>query len=354
MYSEVMPFGQKGNHMGKFRESERDRQAQFKQEWPDFSGGARQNGEYAGKPRTFCLPPSMAKENLFSGFRAEADEWFCKHKIKWHDGLNGRPSNHLCDSQVCCVNFLFAFADKPELLASLLKPIFPEIKQMIPVEDGKFVTFEWIGKKNYLNERMREEGSRTRGANCTSADAIVAFEREGGKKHIVLIEWKYTESYHSIHLKTAPSGTDRTKTYKSLYEKPDCPIDGTLVPFEALFFEPFYQLMRQQLLAHEMETAKAPEADIVSLLHIAPAHNTDFRKVTSPALKSLGDTATGVWAKLVKTPGRFQSVETEWLFSPLLANPPAELKDWAEYLTQRYPWVMSPSVRLGRLASNTP
>ncbi|MFZ4395984.1 MAG: PGN_0703 family putative restriction endonuclease [Kiritimatiellia bacterium] len=335
--------------MGKFLESERDRQAQFKQESPDFSGAARQSGEYKDKPRLFCLPPSLAKENLFSGFRAEADEWFCKHKIKWHDGLNGRPSNHLCDSQVCCVNFLFAFADQPELLATLLKPIFPEIKQMIPVEDGKFVTFEWIGKKNYLGERVREEGSRTRGANCTSADAIVAFERTDGKRQIVLIEWKYTEAYHSIHLKTAPSGTDRTTIYRTLFDKVDCPLANGLIPsFESLFYEPFYQFMRQQLLAQAMETAKAPEADIVSLLHIAPAHNTDFRKVTSPELKNrsetLGDTATGVWAKLVKpaTDGvdRFKSVSTERLFSPLLAEPPAELKDWAEYLTQRYPWVM--------------
>jgi hypothetical protein len=226
-------------------------------------------------------------------------------------------------------------------MASLLKPIFPEIKQMIPVEDGKFVTFEWIGKKNYLGERVREEGSRTRGANCTSADAIVAFERMDGRKQSVLIEWKYTESYHSIHLKTAPSGTDRTTIYRTLFDKADCPLDKGLIPsFESLFFEPFYQLMRQQLLAHEMETAKTPEADIVSLLHIAPSHNTDFRKVTSPALKTVGDTATGVWKRLVKTPGRFQSVETERLFSPLLANPLAELKNWAEYLKQRYPWVM--------------
>jgi hypothetical protein len=331
--------------MGKFLDSEQDRQAQFKQSSPDFSGAARQNGEYKDKPRPFCLPPSLAKENLFSGFRAAADEWFYHHKIKWHDGLNGRPSNHLCDSQVCCVNFLFAFADQSEPLATLLKPLFPAIKQMVPVEDGKFVTFAWIGKKNYLGERVREEGSRTRGANCTSADALVQFERTDGKRQIVLIAWKYTEAYHSIHLKTPPNGTDPTTIYRTLFDKADGPLDNGLIPsFESLCYEPFYQLLRQQLLAHAMATAKSPEADIVSLLHIAPAHNHDFRKVTSPQLKGLGDTATGVWAKLVKpaTDGvaRFKSVATERLFKPLLAEPTAELKPWSDYLTQRYPWVM--------------
>lgn len=329
--------------MGKFLESERNRQAQFKQEWPGFSGAARQNGEYAGLPRPFCLPPKLADENLFAGCRKSAREWFDAHKITWHENQNGRPSNHLCDAQVCCVNFLFAFADQPEPLATLLKPVFPELKQMAPVEDGQFVTFAWIGKKNYLGERVREESGRTRGANGTSADALVAFERTDGRKQIVVVAWKYAESFHSIHLKASTGGTDRTKTYRALYDKPDCPFDKERIPsFESLLFEPFYQLMRQQLLAHEMETARSPEADIVSLLHIAPAHNKDFRKVTSPALRPLGETATGVWAKLVKTPERFQSVSTEGLFSPLLAKPPAGRKDWAEYLTRRYPWVMEP------------
>ncbi len=327
--------------MGKFLDSERERQALFKQAAPGFSGAARHYGEYAGKPRPFCLPASLAKENLFAGFRAAADDWFCQHKIKWHDGLNGRPSNHLCDSQVCCVNFLFAFANQPEPLATILRPLFPEIKQMLPVEDGQFVTFAWIGKKNYLNERVREEGSRTRGANGTSADAAVMFERTDGKRQLVLIAWTYTESYHSIHLKADPTGTDRTRSYRTLFDKADCPLDKELIPsFESLLFEPFYQLMRQQLLAHEMEGGKVPEAEIVSILQVAPAHNTDFRKVTSPALKPLGDTAMGVWERLVKTPGRFQSVGTEWLFKPLLVEPTAELKEWAAYLTQRYPWVI--------------
>lgn len=103
--------------------------------------------------------------------------------------------------------------------------------------------------------------------------------------------------------------------------------------------EPFYQLMRQQLLAHEMEKARELDAVVVSLLHVAPSHNKDFRKVTSQELESLGDTATGVWKRLVKTPGRFLSVGTEQLFGSLLASPPAEMKPWADYLTQRYPWV---------------
>jgi hypothetical protein len=44
-----------------------------------------------------------------------------------------------------------------------------------------------------------------------------------------------------------------------------------------------------------MERARELGADKVSLLHIAPAHNRDFRRVTSPSLIPLGDSAIGVW-----------------------------------------------------------
>ena len=66
---------------------------------------------------------------------------------------------------------------------------------MLPVEDALCVSFEWIGNKNYLGERVLGEGTRTRGANFTSADAVVMFENLQGQRQVVLVEWKYTESY---------------------------------------------------------------------------------------------------------------------------------------------------------------
>jgi len=324
--------------MSSFLETQKPVQTQFKLKSKFFSNPARQDGVYKKSPRPFCIPVEHAEENLIPEARQSAIEFFRSHGIKWHDGHDGKPSNHLCDSQVCCVNFLAPFANKPDSLALLLRSIFPELKRMLPIEDGMFVTFEWIGG-DYLGEKRRGDSPRTRGANFTSADACVAFERMDGKKQIVLIEWKYTESYGGKDLKKSDSGTDRTAIYQHLFNKPDCPFDKTLLPsFASLFFEPFYQLMRQQLLAHEMETHHEREADIVSLLHIAPDHNQGFKKVTSTELEPLGDTATGVWKKLVKPADRFQSVATERLFGGMLREPPAEMKPWSDYLAERYPW----------------
>ena len=202
------------------------------------------------------------------------------------------------------------------------------------------VSFEWIGAHNYLGEKISRNGKRTRGANFTSADAIVMFERTDKKRQIVLIEWKYTESYGGTNLKFAKSGTDRTNIYRHLYNSPDCPIrKEMLTSFDSLFFEPFYQFMRQQFLAHEMEKVREMNADIVSLLHIAPVHNLDFRKVTSPQLKHLGNSPTEIWRKLVRGECRFKSVYTEDLFGKLSKQQLPNMSQWLEYIYARYPWI---------------
>ncbi len=326
--------------MGRFLESEKPRQAEFKATAPYFSELARSHGVYKGLSRPFCLPVEHAEQNLAPDSRDTALAHFKKLEIKWHDGHNGKPSNHLCDSQVCCVNFLFPFADQPTALARVFQPVFPELDHMLPVEDGLFVSFEWIGQRNYLGEKISRNGQRTRGANFTSADSIVMFQRRDRKRQVVLIEWKYTESYGGSFLKFSNSGTDRTGIYRHLFDGEDCPIRKDVLPcFDALFYEPFYQFMRQQFLAWEMEKARELGADIVSLLHIAPAHNSDFRRVTSPCLRCLGESAIDVWAKLVKPIGRFMSVSSEQLFGSLSAQQLPEMRNWLAYITARYAWV---------------
>jgi len=99
--------------------------------------------------------------------------------------------------------------------------------------------------------------------------------------------------------------------------------------------------MRQQFLAHEMERACELDAEIVSVLHVAPARNTDFHKVTSPALKQVGETAVAVWKSLVQPPGRFISVSTEQLFGDWAKHRRPEMALWWEYIRSRYPWADS-------------
>ena len=116
--------------MGRFLESEKCSQTKFKANSLYFSETARADGIYKSKLRPFCLPLNCAEENLSPEIRKTALSYFADYSIKWHDELKSNPgksSNHLCDSQVCCVNFLFPFIKKPHMLAEVLKPIFPNL-----------------------------------------------------------------------------------------------------------------------------------------------------------------------------------------------------------------------------------
>ncbi len=161
------------------------------------------------------------------------------------------------------------------------------------------------------------------------------------KNKVVLIEWKYTESYGSQDLTIAKSDTDRVKIYQHLYDDPKCLINKDLLPgFESLFFEPFYQLMRQQFLASEMERHHELDADNVSLLHLAPDHNEDFKRITSQALIGLGNSPTEIWNKLVKHDGRFMGLHVEDMFGIYLQNPPISLARWSDFISTRFTWAI--------------
>lgn len=325
--------------MANFKSQETTQQAKFKQTSSYFSQIAKPDGIYRKKPRDFCLPQNVSEENLYSEFRDSAIGYFKNAGISWHQGIKGKPTNHLCSSQVCCVNFLYAFVDQPTALADLLRPLYPDLKKMLVMDrPNHSVEFEWIGAKNYLNEKVR--GKRTRGANVTSTDAAVMFECNDGKKHIVLFEWKYTESYSRTFIKFAKSGTDRSAIYYPLYQQSDFPLDKSRLPhFDDLFYEPFYQFMRQQLLANEMQKAHELGADMVSVLHICPSNNHKFQRVTSPKLKQFGTEAVDVWKSLLVDPTKFIHISTEDLFLPSITEKHPVLNQWWKYIIERYQWM---------------
>lgn len=104
--------------MGRFLESEKISQQSFRSQSPAFSEPARQQGFYRGAYRACCLPRECALENLSPEIRQSAIAFFHNHDINWHDAQDGKPSNHMCDSQVSCINFLFPFAACLSLLTT--------------------------------------------------------------------------------------------------------------------------------------------------------------------------------------------------------------------------------------------
>ena len=328
-----------------FRDREKKRLEPLKSQL--FSEDACASGMYRGKRRSFCLHEAHAPENIHFGVRDAALEYFDERGIGWHDGKGKGPSNHLCCSQSCCVNFWFPFARAPQELADVLRGLGYDVAEMLPVEtdcalaDGTrpFVAFEWIGERNYLGELSRGKVApdlgRTRGAGFTSLDFLVRFRRTDASVQVVAGEWKYTESYSpGVSLRISRSGRDRlTDIYDGHLDRPGCQIVAK-VEREALFFDPFDQLMRQQLLCSAMERRGEMGADIVSLLHVAPRANGELmNRVTSSELDGFGTDIHEVWASIAAA-DRFTGVATEDLLPLVCANTP--MRETAEYLERRY------------------
>ena len=149
-----------------FRDREKKRLEPLKSQL--FSEDACASGMYRGKRRSFCLHEAHAPENIHLGVRDAALEYFDERGIGWHDGKGKGPSNHLCCSQSCCVNFWFPFVRAPLELAAVLRGLGYDVAEMLPVEtdcalaDGTrpFVAFEWIRAELPGGTESWEGGSR--------------------------------------------------------------------------------------------------------------------------------------------------------------------------------------------------
>jgi len=263
--------------------------------------------------------------NLHPTIRASAINYFRENNIAWWGEDKSKLSGHLLSSQIACLNHLFPIRNNKELALLILQGICPEIIEPVLIDNG-YVGFEVIGAENYLGEK-----SHIRGEYSTSIDAVMVGQKPNGKSIIVLIEWKYTESYDIGENKYISS---RAQIYDKLIENRDSPFHS-LTP-GVMYFEPFYQLMRQTLLGWKMVNAKEFNADEFMHIHIIPKGNKELlERNTSTVL--IGKSMSGAWKRVLKKPKLYNVVEPERLLKPLVEIKP--IRQWLKYLKTRY-WNM--------------
>lgn len=287
-----------------FVAGERERAVRWKRSCSDLPGGARAGADYfTGSevipgPFGYCLPAEWSTQNLLPGAR-HALELFAELGIPWHAGVDGGPSNHLLDSQVQCVNALAPVVGDPDAVADIFGNTL-DIGEVCEIEDGRFLTFEWIGERDHLGERAGR--TRTRGSLTTSADAAIRYRTRAGAVEVALVEWKYTEDYTGRTLSGGPDAlATRMERYRSMWNDPGCPIRTEAVAYGELFREPLYQLFRLQLLADQMERAAELGAERVRLVVAAPGRN----RALAPDLRR--------WPGFLCRPDRFAVLDTDAL-----------------------------------------
>lgn len=316
-------------HENEFREEakkQRANAARWKQSSPTLPDAARADAPYVTKtgrpgpsPYPFCLPADWAAANLLPEIRDEALALFAELGIPWHAGIDGGPSNHLLSSQVQCANALTAMVTDPVRIKAAFGQVV-DIAEVLPIEPGRFLTFEYIGPRDHLKEARG--GRRVRGAHCTSVDAAFLYRTRRGQVELALVEWKYTESYSSVRASDPAKDVVRAGRYEALYLADDGPL-RPIVPLRLLLDEPFYQLMRQQLLAGELERHHDEGAAVVRVLHVLSPENTAYQNsIVRPEMKEFGDTVDEIWSFLLR-PGsrtRFRHVNPEVFLDPAITS----------------------------------
>lgn len=287
--------------------------------------------------KTGYLAAGDGQENLCPGIRQAAHDFFITRQIAGHG--QGAWDVSLTSSQVACVNCFYPFIRQPEALTAIFRPILGDVAEVLPIEaetpfpDGSYpyLTFEWIDRQN----RLGEPGTPQRGRNVTNVDVVLRYRTTAGNCKLVLVEWKYRESYSQKHKQISDHGTDRLTFYAPHFAGHHCQInltDGLSVT--DLMYDPFDQLMRLQLLASIYQRDSEMGASEVVVLLISPRSNHEFHsRVHSPALKVSHKTVSDAW-RAVTQPGSFYTYATEDLVPILAANAPNVAT--RDYLVLRY------------------
>jgi hypothetical protein len=268
----------------------------------------------------YALPRAYAAHNLLPAVREPALALFEEHRIAWHQSIDGGPTNHLRSSQVQCVNALGQMMADPERIklafgGQLDIASIRDFGEIDPNERGRFLTFEFVGSGDYFGEGI------TRGSQSTSVDAAFAYVDSQGRDALALVEWKFTETYPSPDRNAESKAATRLSRYEQALRHPDSPIDVDGIELTDLFHEPVYQLVRQQLLAAELERDSEVKAERVTVVHVLSPDNDAYqRSYVAPALRGRGATASEVWTSLLRTPDRFSSLDPKVFLDPAVTS----------------------------------
>jgi hypothetical protein len=256
-------------------------------------------GIYNNQPCEFVLEDQNL--NIWEGIREDAIAYFHQNSICFWESIN-RPTGHLLSSQISCVNHLFYLRQRQDIATAILRGVDRNVKTALLIEknetDNGFVVFEENGQRNYLNEK-----SRIRGAHSTSIDAVMLGEMKNGTRKLFFINWNYTESFNLYSIVSDDKGAFCGQNYIPFLEDPTSPIKPC--KYEGLFIEPYFKLMRQTLLAHEMIKANEYGASDYTYLFIAPNENLELLEVNVAVSLIPGSKLSETWSNLLKCPGKY-------------------------------------------------
>ena len=271
------------------------------------------------KRSDFVLRTQDKNKNIFHAIRQEAIDYFKEYNISWwqYENKPDSPTGHLVSSQIHCLNHLFALRKDKEALKTILTVASGiPIKEILPspLDKDGYLTFEFVCK----NKSLMGEKYETRGAKCTSIDALVYAQLEDDRKILIPIEWKYTETYYGKE-----ATPNSWKRYPNLINRQKC---NLIAVFDIYKEDPHYELMRQTLLVEQIianpEIANIKAEDYFHIMVIPDAHKELKTAIESKYIPTLKDKS------------KFRIIAPQDLLAPLQGN--EKYADLLDYLQKRY------------------
>jgi hypothetical protein len=330
--------------LNEFEQTETRRQVQFKRK--HFPG--TEDGSWSKDPTRkypHILPKGDLKRVFYTPIAQQVLEYCDNEQIALHTEIQ-----NLRSSQVCCFNVVFLLKQDLKLAAEVLRVMLPGVKEVKEIE------FEFTGDDE-ASKWLGEQNGGKRGQNRTSIDVAIRWT-DGVKNYWTLCEWKYTEQgfgscggYQSKGYKDRSFCTDlpapqyeknyiacylHSKKGRQYWQR----LDEAGISFNVLegaigcpFRGPFYQLLRQYILASYLR--QSPDIDEV---FVAALHFKDNVSLERLPLyhKKLASSVIDLWNKMLNGVPPLQSVYVEDIVASMHGISNSKLSGLLEYLEERY------------------
>lgn len=354
--------------MHQYEREVKSRQAQFRDASPTISDRARRPDDAVGQRHSHLLAVDFEEENLFPSLRdGVAREFFASRAIKWWRSTRGGdptedtigrkrpngPTRNMASSQIACVNVLMPLSESRAALTAMLQEIDSGVVEVELIRYQRLgepaheslVEFEWVGEGRSL-----EGTPGTRGANTTSADALLVARMKRGFRKAFLMEWKLVEEYRRPkNTLEGVAGATRRKRYEAPYGTGGAFRDGR--SFENIAYDPMWQLMRMTLLG-DLMTARAAEdrsrecnIQESTVVVVCPRENEAYHESVPEGLRSLaderddGESALESVCRRWWVDGRITFCSPRRLVEAVRREAAREMPaGWSEYLRERYDW----------------
>jgi hypothetical protein len=299
-------------------------------------------------------PHILPEGHLDKAFYPRLSQTILDYLNEQHIATHSEVLN-LRSSQTACLNFLFPLRQDPDLATAVFGAIWPDLERVTTIE------FEFTGEPG-ATLWMGEPRSGRRGQNRTSIDAAMFWKNRQGLSFITLIEWKYTERNFGAcsafykaaqkeqanclglnvandpHPERACLLTTGKRHRQRRYWEHMSAAGISLLAFQAVvgcpYQGPFYQLMRQHLLAAYLRHASLADCCEVCVVHFALNESLNILPVQLQPLTPGRDLITAWNAILNGTPPmRVLHAET---LAAAIERAPCTAPEWRVYLKERY------------------